>query len=388
MLKRMRTLALASEGLRGGTGKSGNPADSEFNADHHVRLETLPDPRSVRELKRLAARLVDEPFAETRPGWTIHYVERVARNRSALIVRRLAEFDDVIVGALTGNPADSTTTSGRVGFDYTKLLGAAQRLLLQPDPMNTLIDRGATIAARVMQEFEKPEGRRSALWLNRSGSLEHQDLRINRPTIQRVAARLNVDERAIVLALTADSAARLHRSIPTDSLQCGVATRRRDASRLVDISLPTSDMSFEERVLAIHEILVHLPQPTDPATPSLDLSEWIPPAVSALIDERWTKSIDLACVFAEPFAPLAAIAVDADSVLPLVSLLGAAVSVIATVDGDVVRLGFSVDQRCGSTAEQVRLAYEESVRANLGVPPIKRGFSRWWAALQRPSTTT
>ena len=387
MLKRMRALALASEALRGAVNDSSTSVDAEFDADHHIRLETLPNPRSVRELKRLAVRLLDEPFVETRPGWTLHYVEKVARNRSALIVRRLAELDEVIVGAVTGNPTTSATSSSSSGFDYMKLLGAAQSLLMQPDPMNTLIDRGATIAARVMQEFEKPNGRRSALWLNRSGSLAHQDLRIDRASVQRVATRLMVDERSIVLALLADSAARLHRSTPTDSLQCGVATRRHDASRLVDVALPTGEISFDERVLAIHELLVHLPQPSDTATPSLDIGDWIPPALSALIEERRAKSIDLACVFAEPFAPLAALAVGTNAVLPFVSLLGAAVAVIATVDGDVVRVGFSVDQRCGSTAEEVRMAYEESAHTHLGAH-VKRRFSRWWATLQRQSTTT
>lgn len=388
MLQRMRTLALAGGALREVVSGASARIDSHFDPDFHVRLESLPDPRSVRELKRLATRLIDEPFAEQRPGWTLHYVEKVARNRSALIVRRLADFDERLTGALTGSPVNPTASSKSSGFDYTSLLGAAQRLLMQPDPMNALIDRGATIAARVMQEFETPEGRRSGLWLERSGSLEHQDLRIDRPAIQRAAANLNADERTIILALLADAAARLHRSTPTDTMQCGVATRRRDAQRLVDVSLPTGDMSFQERALAIQELLVHLRPPSTSATTlPFEFGDWIPPALNAFLDERRAKSIDLACVFAEPLTPIAGLGVDASAVLPFVSLLGAAVSVIATVDGDLVRLGFSVDKGCGTSVEDVRRSYEESVRAHVGAPKERTGFSRWWATLRRPSTT-
>jgi hypothetical protein len=388
MLQRMRTLALAGGALREVVSGERAHSDTHFDPDFHVRLETLPDPRSVRELKRLASRLIEEPFAEQRPGWTLHYVEKVARNRSALIVRRLAAFDERLVGALTGNPTSPTASGASSGFDFTSLLGAAQRLLMQPDPMNALIDRGATIAAKVMQELEKPEGRRSGLWSHRSGSLDHQDLRLDRLVIQRAATNLSADERAIILALLADTAARLHRSAPIDTLQCGVATRRRDVSRLVAVSLPTSEMSFQERVLAIQELLIHLPQPSTSATTKpFDFGEWVPPALTALIDERRTNSIDLACVFAEPIGPLTGIGVNHGTVLPLVSLLGAAVSVIATVEGNFVRLGFSVDKGCGMSIEELRLAYQESARAHIGALHEGNVFSRWWAALRRPSTT-
>jgi len=388
MLQRMRTFALAGGALREVVSGTSAQDDPHFDPDFHVRLESLPDPRSVRELKRLAARLIEEPFAEQRPSWTLHFVEKVARNRSALIVRRSADFEERLVGALTGHPVNPSASTKSSGFDYTSLLSAAQRLLMQPDPVNTLIDRGATIAARVMQDLEKPDEARSGLWINRSGSLDHQDLRINRHDIQRTATNLNADERAIILALLADAAAQLHRSSPTDTLRCGVATRRRDISRLIDVSLPTSQMSFQERVLAIQELLVHLPRPSTSATSMpFEIGEWIPPVLAELIDERRAKSIDLACVFAEPFAPLTGLGVNPSTVLPIVSLLGAAISVIATVDGDSVRLGFSVDKRCGTTVDEVRLAYEASMHTHIGASSYGNGFSRWWAALRKQSTT-
>lgn len=388
MLQRMRTLALAGGALREVLSGGSAMADAHFDPDFHVRLESLPEPRSIRELKRLATRLVEEPFAALRPGWSLHYVEKVARNRSALIVRRMADFDERLLGALVGSPVNPTASAKSPGFDYASLLGAAQRLLMQPDPMNALIDRGATIAARVMQEFDKPEGRRSSLWSVRSGSFEHQDLRIDRRAIQRTASSLKADERAVILALLADASAGLHRSNPTDTLQCGVATRRRDSSKLVDVSLPIGEMSFAERVLAIHELLVHLPPSPSPAmTIPFDISEWIPPALTTLIGERRTSSLDLACVFAEPYVPLTGLGVDHGTVLPFVSLLGAAISMIATVDGDFIRLGFSVDKGCGSTVEEVRRNYEESVRAHVGALSDGTRLSRWWAALRRQSTT-
>ena len=389
MLQRLRTLALAGAALREVTSGSTVTVDAHFDPDFHVRLETLPNPRSMRELKRLASRLVTEPFDSSRPGWTIHYVEKLARTRSALIVRRLAEYDERVIGALSGNPVNPTAAGDSTTFDYLKLLGAAQRLLSHADPVNVIVDRGAAIAARVMQEFDKSGGSRSPLWTARSGSLEHQDLRVDRRAVQHVAANLNVDERAIILALFAESVSSLHQSNPVDTLQGGVAMRRRDASRLADVSLPTSAMPFPERVHAIHELLLHLPQ--RPASSiewgSIDMGSWMPPALSSLLDGRRSREIDVACVFAEPVAPLSGVGITTATLSPYVSLLGAAVSLIATVDGDVVRLGFSVDKACGTTAEDVRLQYEEMMRTHLGVTDDRNWFSRWWATLQRPSAT-
>ena len=389
VLQRLRTLALAGTALREVTSGSTVTVDTHFDPDFHVRLETLPSPRSMRELKRLAARLVTEPFDTNRPGWTIHYVEKLARTRCALIVRRLADYDERVLGALTGNPVNPTVTAESSGFDYMKLLGLAQRLLAQPDPVNLIVDQGASIAARVMQEFDKSGGSRSPIWRARSGSLEHQDLRVDRLTVQRAAANLNVDERAIILALFAESISSLHQSNRVDTLQCGVAMRRRDASRLADVSLPTSSMPFGERALALHELLLHLPQHSTSSDEfgSIDLGSWMPPALSALLDGRRTREIDVACVFAEPMASLNGVGMTPGTLLPYVSLLGAAISLIATVDGDVVRLGFSVDKACGTTAEEVRHRFEEVLRTHLGVTNDRNWFSRWWATLQRQSAT-
>jgi len=389
MLQRLRTLALAGAALREVTSGPIVTVDTHFDPDFHVRLETLPSPRSMRELKRLAARLVTEPFDTSRPGWTIHYIEKLARTRSALIVRRLADHDERVLGALTGMPVNPVVTAESSGFDYAKLLGLAQRLLAQPDPVNVIVDQGAAIAARVMQEFDKSGGSRSPIWRDRSGSLEHQDLRIEHLAVQRAAANLNVDERAIILALFAESLSRLHQSNPVDTLQCGVAMRRRDASRLADVSLPTSTMPFAERALAVHELLIHLPQQTTQSSEwgSIDLGSWMPPALSALLDRRRSQEIDVACVFAEPMAPLNGVGMTSGTLLPYVSLLGAAISLIATVDGDAVRLGFSVDKASGTNAEQVHHQFEEMLRTQLGVTDERNWFSRWWATLQRQSAT-
>jgi len=389
MLQRLRTLALAGAAMREVTGGSTVTVDAHFDPDFHVRLETLPDPRSMRELKRLACRLVAEPFDPSRPAWSIHYVEKLARTRSALIVRRLADFDERVIGALSGNPVNPTVTSNESSFDYMKVLGLAQRLLSHPDPVNTIVDRGAEIVARVMQDFDKADGRRSPIWVDRSGSLQHQDLRVDRRAVQRAATNLNVDERAIILAVLAESVSRLHHSTPVDTLQCGVAMRRRDAARLAEVSLPTATMPFAERVHAIHELLLHLPQRTTSSREwgSIDLGPWMPPVVSSLLEDRRAQSIDVACVFAEPMAPLSGVGITTATLLPYVSLPGAAVSLIATVDGDVVRLGFSADKACGTTVENVRQSYEEMLRTHLGVTDDRNWVSRWWATLQRQSAT-
>lgn len=389
MLQRLRTLALAGAAMREVTSGSAVTVDPHFDPDFHVRLEAIPEPRSMRELKRLASRLVAEPFEPSRPGWTIHYVEKLARSRSALIVRRLADFDERVTGALSGNPVNPTVTVDESNFDYMKLLGLAQRVLSHPDPVNTIIDRGAAIAARVMQDLDKSGGSRSPIWTERSGSLQHQDLRVDRFVVQRAAANLNVDERAVILALFAESMSELHQSTPVDTLQCGVAMRRRDAARLVDVPLPTGAMTLTERVLAIHEMLLHLPQRSASTGEwgSIDLGPWMPPLLSSLLDVRRTRSIDVACVFAEPMAPLSGVGITSGTLSPYVSLLGAAVSLIATVDGDVIRLGFSVDEACGTSAEDVRHRYEETLRTHLGVTAHRNRFSRWWATLRRPSAT-
>jgi hypothetical protein len=387
MLQRMRTLAVAGTSLREVIRGDGVARDGNFDPDFHIRLEILPDPRSVRELKRLAARLLVEPLDPNRPGWTLHYVERVARNRSALIIRRLAPYDERLLGALNGAPVETTARDESTRFDVSRLLVAAQKLLSQADPLNALIDRAAEVATRTMQEFDRHDASRSTLWVERSGIHQHQDLRIDRATISGAASHHGVDERSLLLACLVETASRMHESSPVDSLLAGIAVRRADVTveRRAIVSLPAAAMPFTERLHAIEEILLHLPHRHPPI--GAEFNEWVPPALAQMLGDRLHHTVDLGCVFGEPLGDLSAIGVQHHTVLPMVCSPGAAVSMIAAVEGSHVRLGFTVDQAAGITVEAVRSEYEWSLRTHLGWDDDRSRISRWWATLTKRSTT-
>lgn len=216
MLHRLRALALASASLHEVIDGHQVTIDEYFDADTHIRLETIAQPRSVREVKQLAARLLTEPFPVGRPEWSLHYVEKVARNRSALLIRRSARFDERLLSALRGTPCESAVNQANQRFDASRLLGVAQQMFLQPDPLNALVDRAASVAARVMQEIEPPTAARSTLWARRSHGHEHQDLRINHDLFSREAARLVMDERSLLLTCFAETVSRMHEHAPSN----------------------------------------------------------------------------------------------------------------------------------------------------------------------------
>lgn len=385
MLHRLRALALACASLHEVIDGHHVTIDEYFDADTHIRLETIPQPRSVREVKQLATRLLTEPFRVGRPEWSLHYVEKVTRNRSALVVRRSARYDERLLSALRGTPRESSANQASQRFDASRLLGVAQQMFMQPDPLNALVDRAATVAARVMQEIEQPVAARSTLWERRSHGHEHQDLRIDRDLFSREAARFAMDERSLLLTCFAETISRMHESAPVESVTAGVAIKRVDADlrRRATITLPTSRMPFAERLHAIDELLVHLPQP-QPA-PGIEFAEWMPPALVTMLGNRLAHTTDVGCVFAEPLGALTALGIESFSVIPIVATLGAAVTMIAIVDGDALRLGFAVDSACGITATLFREEFERTLASQLGLDQNSSGFSRWWATLRRQS---
>lgn len=385
MLHRLRALALASASLHEVIDGHQVTIDEYFDADTHIRLETIAQPRSVREVKQLAARLLTEPFPVGRPEWSLHYVEKVARNRSALLIRRSARFDERLLSALRGTPCESAVNQANQRFDASRLLGVAQQMFLQPDPLNALVDRAASVAARVMQEIEPPTAARSTLWARRSHGHEHQDLRINHDLFSREAARLVMDERSLLLTCFAETVSRMHEHAPVESVLAGVAIKRADVDprRQATITLPTSRMPFAERLHAIDELLVHLPQP-QPAL-GIEFAEWIPPALVTMLGNRLTHTIDVGCVFAEPLGELTALGIEGFSVIPIVATLGAAVAMTAIVDGDALRIGFAVDPACGITASLFRQEFQRTLTIQLGLDHHPGGFSRWWANLRRQS---
>ena len=385
MLHRLRALALACTSLHEVVDGSHVSIDEYFDADSHVRLETIAQPRSVREVKQLAARLLIEPFPVGRPEWSLHYVEKVTGNRSALFIRRSGRFDERVLQALRGSPLESSVNQSNQRFDASRLLGFAQQMFLQPDPLNALVDRAATVAARVMQEIEQPLSARSTLWAHRSHGHEHQDLRINHDLVSREAARHGVDERSLLLAYFTETISRMHESAPVEAVLAGVAIRRSDVDpqRRATIALPTSAMPFAERLHAIDELLLHLPQPQPPL--GVEIDDWMPPALFKMLGNRVNHTIDIGCLFAEPVGALTAIGIERFSVVPIVATLGAAATITAIVDGDDLRLGFAVDPASGTTAVAIRQEFEQTLVTQLGWVESPRRFSRWWTNLRRQS---
>jgi len=61
--------------------------DSSFNLDYHVRHTALPGPGDIRQLKRLAGRLMSQRMDASKPLWELWVVEGVADGRFALAVK-------------------------------------------------------------------------------------------------------------------------------------------------------------------------------------------------------------------------------------------------------------------------------------------------------------
>src|SRR4030095_4457004 len=61
--------------------------DSSFNLDYHVRHTALPAPGDIRQLKRLAGRLMSQRMDASKPLWELWVVEGVEDGRFALAVK-------------------------------------------------------------------------------------------------------------------------------------------------------------------------------------------------------------------------------------------------------------------------------------------------------------
>ncbi len=59
--------------------------DDDFKLDYHLRHTALPHPGSVRQLKRLSARIMEQPLDRTRPLWEMWLVEGLEGDRFAVI---------------------------------------------------------------------------------------------------------------------------------------------------------------------------------------------------------------------------------------------------------------------------------------------------------------
>ncbi|MGH0035380.1 MAG: WS/DGAT/MGAT family O-acyltransferase [Myxococcota bacterium] len=61
--------------------------DSRFNLDYHVRHTALPAPGDLRQLKRLAGRVLSQKLDRSKPMWEAWVVEGVEGDRVALVVK-------------------------------------------------------------------------------------------------------------------------------------------------------------------------------------------------------------------------------------------------------------------------------------------------------------
>src|SRR3954454_6255439 len=58
--------------------------DDQFDIEHHVRRNALPEPRRVLELLALCSRLHGTPLDRRRPLWEFHLIEGLADGRFAI----------------------------------------------------------------------------------------------------------------------------------------------------------------------------------------------------------------------------------------------------------------------------------------------------------------
>ncbi len=72
--------------------------DERFNLDYHVRHTALPPPSDIRQLKRLAGRILSQKLDEHKPLWELWLVEAVEGDRFALIVKAHHAMVDGIGG--------------------------------------------------------------------------------------------------------------------------------------------------------------------------------------------------------------------------------------------------------------------------------------------------
>jgi len=59
--------------------------DEHFHLDYHMRHSALPRPGSEAQLKRMAARIMEQPLDRSRPLWEVWVVEGLSEQRFALI---------------------------------------------------------------------------------------------------------------------------------------------------------------------------------------------------------------------------------------------------------------------------------------------------------------
>ena len=77
--------------------------DERFNVRFHVRHTALPPPGDIRQLKRLAGRVLSQEFDRAKPLWEYWFVDSVVGNRFAVISKMHHCMADGISGVTIGN---------------------------------------------------------------------------------------------------------------------------------------------------------------------------------------------------------------------------------------------------------------------------------------------
>ena len=77
--------------------------DERFNLRFHVRHTALPPPEDIRQLKRLAGRVLSQEFDRAKPLWEYWFVDSVVGNRFAVISKMHHCMADGISGVTIGN---------------------------------------------------------------------------------------------------------------------------------------------------------------------------------------------------------------------------------------------------------------------------------------------
>ena len=86
-----------------GFGHPGWVDDDRFSLPFHLRHTALPTPGDVRQLKRLAGRILSQEFDRSKPLWEIWFVEGVAGDRFAVISKTHHSMADGVSGVAMGN---------------------------------------------------------------------------------------------------------------------------------------------------------------------------------------------------------------------------------------------------------------------------------------------
>ena len=104
--------------------------DDRFNIDYHVRHTSLPRPGDERQLKRLSARIMEQPLDPSRPLWEMWVVEGLQGDRFAVISK-----------------VHHCMIDGMSGVDLLKIL-------LSPEPSSEIQEPPRFIPRRTPTPFE------------------------------------------------------------------------------------------------------------------------------------------------------------------------------------------------------------------------------------------